>query len=50
MNDLVKKTLHYSIIYYANCPELVFVADYTGETSRRFNKWVIDHDGKPLIH
>ena len=33
MKDLVKKTLHYDVVYYDNCPEQVCVVDHTGEAS-----------------
>ena len=44
--DPVKKSHQHDIACYAICPEPVCVDDYIGETGRRQNERVIDHNGR----
>ena len=44
--DPVKKSHQHDVVYYAACPEPGCVEDYTGETGRRLNERVIDHNGR----
>ena len=43
---LVKKSLQHDVVYYVTCSESGCVEDYTGETGRRLNVRVIDHNGR----
>ena len=42
--DPVKKSHQHDVVYYAACPEPGCENDYTGETRRRLNERVIDHN------
>ena len=46
IKDPVKKSHQHNVVYYATCPEPGCVEDYTGETGRRLNERVIDHNGR----
>ena len=46
IKDPVKKSHQRDIACYAICPEPVCVDDYIGETGRRQNERVIDHNGR----
>ena len=46
IKDPVKKSHQHDVVYYAACPEPGCVEDYTGETGRRLNERVIDHNGR----
>ena len=46
IKDLVKISHQHDIVYYVACPEPGCVEDYIGETGRRLNKRVIDHNGR----
>ena len=46
IKDPVKKSHQHDVVYYATCPEPGCVEDYTGETGRRLNERVIDHNGR----
>ena len=49
IKDLVKKSHQHNIVY-VTCPEPGCVEVYTGETGRRLNKSVIDHNGRDKSH
>ena len=44
IKDPVKKSHQHNVVYHAACPEPGCVEDYTGETDRRLNEGVIDHN------
>ena len=46
IKDPVKKSHQHNVVYYATCPEPECVEDYTGETGRRPNGRMIDHNGR----
>ena len=46
IKDPVNKSHQHDVIYYNACPEPGCVKDYTGETGRRLNETVIDHNGR----
>ena len=46
IKHLVRKSHQHDIVYYAAYPEPACVEDYTGETGRRLNERVIDHNGR----
>ena len=46
IKDLVKKSHQHNIVYYPTCPKPGCIEDYIGETGRRLNKRVIDHNGR----
>ena len=46
IKDLVEKSHQHDVFYYATCPQPGSVEDYTGETGRRLNERVIDHNGR----
>ena len=46
ITDLVHKSHKHDVVYYATCPEPGCVEDDTGETGRRLNERVIDHNGR----
>ena len=50
IKDSVKKCHQHAVVYYPTCAEPGCVGDYTGETGRRPNEWVIDHNGKLPSH
>ena len=46
IKDPVKKSHKHDVVYYAACPKPGCVEDCTGETGRRLNERVIDHNGR----
>ena len=46
IKDPVKKSHQHDVVYYAACSEPGCVEDYTGETGRRLNERVINHNGR----
>ena len=46
IKDPVKKSHQYDVVYYVTCPEPGCVEDYSGETGRRLNERLIDHNGR----
>ena len=44
IKDLVNKSHQHKIVYYVACIEPGCAEDYTGETARKLNKRVIDHN------
>ena len=46
IKDPVRKSHQHDVVYYATCPKPVCVEDCTGETGRKLNKRVIDHNGR----
>ena len=45
IKDPVKKSHQHDVVYYATCHEPSCLEDYSGETGRRLNERVIDHNG-----
>ena len=45
IKDPVKKSHQHDVVYYATCPEPGWLEDYNGETGRRLNERVVDHNG-----
>lgn len=46
IEDPVREPYKRDVVYYANWPEPSYVEVYTGETSRRLNDRVTDHNGE----
>ena len=46
IKDPVKKSHQHDVVYDAACPEPGCVEVYIGETARRLNERVIDHNGR----
>ena len=46
IKNSVRKSHQHDVVYYATCPKQGCAKDYTGETSRRLNERVIDHNGR----
>ena len=44
IKDPVKKSHQHDVVYYAACSEPGCVEDYTGETGKRLNERVINHN------
>ena len=46
IKDPVKKSHKHDVVYYAICPKPGCVEDYLGETGRRLNERLIDHNSR----
>ena len=46
IKDPVKKSHQHDVVYYATCPKPGCVEDYNGETGRRLNERMVDHNGR----